>query len=256
MIVGLIIRRSQKGRGCVQEFAVVVEPEIPVKLVCSGLGENLDAAIAELVILRGKWIRIDPDLPDGRFGRKCATREAVNVDLAPIRTGRWPCQSAEFALQIIGIIGEGVQRFPGDDRGAGVAFGVHTELSSIGCDVDLLHLLLDGHLHIGGDASASSNGHVLLDEYGKTWRCDTDGVSARGDVPEGVRSITLGGRTLAFARSRGKCDGSVRYKGVVGIKHAAVNRSASCLRERGGRQGNDKAQQENQPAISKKHPHS
>src|SRR5262245_3581145 len=71
----------------VESVAVAVNHELSVEFVGAGLGEDFDAAVAELVVLRGKRILIDADFTDGRLRGKLARGEAVNVDLSAIGAG-------------------------------------------------------------------------------------------------------------------------------------------------------------------------
>src|SRR5579859_472484 len=51
-----------------------------VKLVRARLGENLDAAVAELVVFGRERILVDADLADGILGGKLAAAEAIDID--------------------------------------------------------------------------------------------------------------------------------------------------------------------------------
>ena len=52
-----------------------------MELVAAGLGEDLDAAEAERIILCREGILVDTNFADGGLGRKAAAGEAVDVDL-------------------------------------------------------------------------------------------------------------------------------------------------------------------------------
>ncbi len=91
-----------------------------MKLVRSGLGENLNSPVAQFVILRGKRILIDADFTDGSFGRKRAGSKTVDIHLATIRACGWPGQRLKFGLQLIGIIRKRFEVLALHDDHAGV----------------------------------------------------------------------------------------------------------------------------------------
>lgn len=53
-----------------------------VKLVSARFGDNLDAAIAQLVVFRGERILIDPNFPDGILRGKLTCAKAVDENRA------------------------------------------------------------------------------------------------------------------------------------------------------------------------------
>ena len=67
-------------------------------LVGPRLGENLDAAVAELVVFGRKRILIDADFADGGFWRKLACGEAVDINLAAIGAGGGAGEGFEIVL--------------------------------------------------------------------------------------------------------------------------------------------------------------
>src|SRR5258708_5399697 len=86
-------------------------------LVRPRLGENFNAAIAELVIFRRKRILVDANFANRSFGRERATGEAVNIYLASVGSGRRASQRLQVRLQFIGVIGERFEVFsPKDDH--------------------------------------------------------------------------------------------------------------------------------------------
>ena len=68
-----------------------------------------DAAVAKLVVLRGKRILIDTNFANGSFRRQLPGREAVNVNLAAIRARGWPGERLQFRLLVVRVIGESVE---------------------------------------------------------------------------------------------------------------------------------------------------
>ena len=89
-------------------------------LVRAGLGENLDAPVSQLVILRGEGILIHANFPDGGFRRKLAAGESVNVDFPAIWPGGRARQCLELRRQLVGVIGKRIQVLSFQHQGAGV----------------------------------------------------------------------------------------------------------------------------------------
>lgn len=55
--------------------------------------EDLNSAIAELVVFRRKWILIDSDFADGVFRRKLATAESIDKDGTAARPADGPANA-------------------------------------------------------------------------------------------------------------------------------------------------------------------
>jgi hypothetical protein len=152
-----------------------------VDFVGAGLGENLDASVAEAVVLRGEGILVDANFADGGFGRKLSAGEAVDVDLAAVGTGRGTGESLEFVGELIGIVGERVEVCALDDDGAGVGVGAGADGGGVlGLDLDvlLLELNLERGIEIahlaGGDRDV---GHAV---GGESLGGNGDAVGAGG----------------------------------------------------------------------------
>src|ERR1700757_3946912 len=78
-IVGRL--RGQKRISRIEGGVIPQHKELPVILIRSRLGENLDSAIAQLVVLRRKWILVDTNFANGRFWRKLSRSKSVDVHL-------------------------------------------------------------------------------------------------------------------------------------------------------------------------------
>src|SRR5579863_3245853 len=107
-------------------------------LVGTWLGENFDAPIAQLVVVRGEWILIDSNFANGRLGRQLPARKSVNKDLSPIRTRSWTGERSQFVLQLVGIVGKRIEIFALDHDGAGIAFRTGAHTLRVRCHFDLL----------------------------------------------------------------------------------------------------------------------
>ena len=104
------------------EETVISHPEGPsVQYIGSRFGENLDASVADMVEFGGKGILVDANLADGRLGRERAASEAVDVNLAAVRSGCRPSQRRQFVRQLIRIVRQRVQVLAFKNDGAGVA---------------------------------------------------------------------------------------------------------------------------------------
>src|ERR1039458_3357074 len=80
-----------------------------MNLVGPRLGENVDAAIAQLVVLRREWVCIDPNLANSVFWRQITAAESINVDGATIRSGGRPGEGLEVRRQVVRIVGERIE---------------------------------------------------------------------------------------------------------------------------------------------------
>ena len=133
----------------IEDAVAVVEAQAAANLVAARLGENLDAAEAELVVFRGEGILIDADFADGFLGRKLAAAEAVDVDGAAVGSGAGSGERLQGVGEIVGIVGQRGQIFAAQHQRGGVVVGLHAERGGglVG-DRDLL--LLGGHHHLDG----------------------------------------------------------------------------------------------------------
>src|SRR5207248_11475838 len=71
----------------IEDAVAVVDGDGAAIPVRSGLGEDLDAAESEAVVLGGEGVLVDADLADRLLGRKLAAAEAVDIDLPAIGSG-------------------------------------------------------------------------------------------------------------------------------------------------------------------------
>src|SRR5258708_8782759 len=58
-----------------------------MQAISARLGQDLNAAVTQLVVFRRERILVDSDFADRRFGMQLATRKPVNIDLAAIGAG-------------------------------------------------------------------------------------------------------------------------------------------------------------------------
>ena len=103
-----------------QKSSPKLKKPVPAELVRARLGEDLDAAVAELVVLGRERILVDADLADRLFRRKLAAAESVDEDGAAVGAGRRPGQRLQVGGQIVGIVGERVQIGAAQHQRAGV----------------------------------------------------------------------------------------------------------------------------------------
>ena len=97
---GVVARLGAAGKRIfgIERGIVALQLRAAVPLVGSRLGENFDAAVAELVVFGRKRILIDADFADRGFWRELAGGEAINIYLAAVRTGGRARESLEVTL--------------------------------------------------------------------------------------------------------------------------------------------------------------
>ena len=98
-----------------------------MKHVCSWLGKNLDAAIADAVEFSRKRILVDADLANRRFRRQRSTGETIDVDLAAVRAGRGSCESGQLVRQLVRIVGERIEILALEHDRTGIASGIRAD---------------------------------------------------------------------------------------------------------------------------------
>ncbi len=101
----------------------VAEVEVPgaVKFVSPRLGEDFDAAVAQLVEFRRERIRIDPDLANRLLRGELSAAESVDENRPAARPRRRTGQRLQVRLKIIRIVRQRVQIGAFDHQRAGVA---------------------------------------------------------------------------------------------------------------------------------------
>src|SRR5579884_1231867 len=77
--------------------------------VGSGLGEDLDATVAQLVVLGRERILIDANLADRRLGRNLPAGESIDVDLPAIGADRRTGERLQIRGEIVRVIGQRVE---------------------------------------------------------------------------------------------------------------------------------------------------
>ena len=117
----------EKGLRELKMPSLSLKPTLPRNLSRARLGENLDAAEAELVVLGGEGILIDADFADGFLGRKLAAAEAIDVDRAAVGSGAGPGERLQGVGEIVGIVGERGQIFAAQHERGGVVIGFHAD---------------------------------------------------------------------------------------------------------------------------------
>src|ERR1019366_894462 len=97
------------GIAGVKNAFAVVEAQAAANLVASRLGEDFDAAEAELVVFGGEGVLIDADFADGFLGRALPAAEAIDVNGAAIGSGAGSGRRLQGGGDSVGIGGEGGQ---------------------------------------------------------------------------------------------------------------------------------------------------
>src|SRR5579864_324071 len=104
VVAGLGCEHERVAR--VEDRVAVVEEKLTVIFVAAGLGEDLNAAVAELVILRGKRVLVDANLANGRLRRKRAASESIDVNLTAVGTCGRAGERLQFRLKLVGVVRE------------------------------------------------------------------------------------------------------------------------------------------------------
>ena len=119
-----------------------------MELVGAGLGEDFDAPVAQLVVLRRKWVLVDADFADRRFWRKLAAGKSIDIDLPAVGACRRTGQRIEFVLQLVGIVGKRIQILALDDDGSRVAVRTGADTGGVALYLNLLlfHRQLQNHV--------------------------------------------------------------------------------------------------------------
>ena len=71
-----------------------------MEFVRAGFGEDFDASVAELVVLRGEGIGVDANLTDGFFGGQLATAETIDEDGTAARACGGSGEGFEIGLEV------------------------------------------------------------------------------------------------------------------------------------------------------------
>src|SRR5438270_6803819 len=109
-----------------------------MELIRSWLGENLNAAIAQLVVLCRKGIRINANLADRGFGRKLPGGESVDIHLTAVGTSGWSRERLQLRLQLVRIVRERVEILSLQHNGVRVIGRRCVERVAFGLDIDIL----------------------------------------------------------------------------------------------------------------------
>ena len=219
-------------------------------LAAARFGEDLDAAVAELVIFCGEGVLIDADLTDGFLGRDLAAAEAVNENGASVRTGGWAGEGLKVGLKVIGVVGKGVEIFAAQDQGAGVRRRINVD--GLGRAVLDLHLFSDRNDEQMQVEALVGRAECELGGWpgGESGRGCLNRVVAECEAGEcvGPRAVRLG-RSDGAARLR-KGDGCAGNKSTGLIGDGAFQRRGLSEGCRGSKEKCDKTNQLTSSSIT------
>jgi hypothetical protein len=184
------------------------------------LGENLNAAEADLVILRGVGVLIHPDFADGVFRRKAAAGKSVDVEIGSgvgIRAG----DHLELLGQLIGIVGERVEVGAFEDDGVAILIGAGVD--GVGVDGDLLLLNLDDQRQGELTRFAGLNSNALNANRAKSRRAGRSGINPRPEAGNVEVSLRVGrdGERRGVGPGASNGDGRARNDSAGGIDYRA-----------------------------------
>ena len=204
--------------------------------VGSGLGENLDAPVADLVELGGKRILIDANLADRRLGRQLPAGESVDVNLPAVRARRGAGQRGQFVRQLVGIVGQGIEvaAFEHDGVRVGAGLGAYRRPALVR-DHHLLLGSLDRHLDVDVLGLACGDRELAQTRKARSRETRLDHVASRGKPAKLVAAGGVGGRVARILAVRG-CNRHLRAgnQRARGVDDVAVQRSGRCRRGLGG----------------------
>ena len=213
-----------------------------MELVRARLGDDLDAPVPGPVVLCRKGVLIDADCQDGGLGGQLTAGEAIDINLAAVRTHRGTCERRQFAGQLVRIVGKCIQRITADHRGALVTIRVYVELNRIRGDIHRLRGVLQPHRHVRVHVRTRGHDNPRFDKRGKARRNHAHRIRARGQPAKRVSAVALRGRRLRLAGRGRQGHRRGRNQRVIWIDNHAMYRGAShrsLLRNRGKRQRSD-----------------
>ncbi len=202
--VGEIRLVGGDGVAGIEDTVAVVEPDAAANLIGARLGEDLDAAEAEFVVLGGEGILIDADFADGFLGRQLAAAEAIDINGAAVGSGAGPGERLQGIGEIVGIVGERGQIFAAQHECGGVVIRFHADRCG--------GLVRDGDLLLGGrqhqlnrqhHVAAGSHVHRFIDRC-ESGEGDLYVVLPGGQSLKNITSVGLGlrGFRTAFSGKR------------------------------------------------------
>src|SRR5215469_10954369 len=237
----------------VENRIAVVEEKLPVELVAARLGEDFDAPISQLVILRRKRILVDANLANCRLRRQLPAGKSVNVNLPAIGPGRRTRQRLQLRLQFVGIVGERLQVLAFDHERARVRRRPHREfrppLLPVHLDLFFLRLYLEGQVQI--QRAPRRQHHARLVQRGKPLGSRNYRVRTRSQGLNLKPADGIGGGRVRFSIRTRHHHGGLRNYGSGFIRDFATQ--CRGLRLRKGAENKRNQNQKKEKNLSHKH---
>ena len=198
----VIRRRAGDEVAGVPRRVVAAGLNMSVQLFGARLGQDLDAAVSQLVELRGKRILIDTNLADRRLGRQVAAGKAVDVNLAAAVSRRGTGQRGQFVLHLVRIVGERVQILAAQHHGIAVVCRLRIQLPRVRSHLHLLLLRGDGQRNIQHARGAVHDRHARFRKRSEPCHIHIQRVVACRQRSKRVAAVAArcGGKILAAAR--------------------------------------------------------
>ena len=153
-----------------------------MKLVCAGAGEDFHATEAGVIEFRRKRIGVHANLANGTLGRQLTAAETVDEELRAIGASRGTRQSLQVGLQIVGIIGQGVQIGAGHHNGSDIAGGIGRDRAGgLFIHRDLLGFHGDGEFEVQISRLTAVDHHIGSGKGDESRGIGTNAVGARGN---------------------------------------------------------------------------
>ncbi len=212
-------------------------------LVGTRLGEDLDAAIAQLVVFRREGILIDANLTNRRLGRNLAAGETIDVNLAAVGADRRTGKSLQVGGQIVRIVGQGIEVFALQYDLRGIAVIGNVERARGPALIGYVQVLLldqDGKCNIGFLRLTCSNSDTFDLVSGEAFRLRLERIASNGEIAKLIGSILAG--LGAEHGSRGSCELHVgaHYGCSRRISHHSAQGPVGGLRVGGKRRQNNR----------------
>ena len=203
--------RAEKRIARIERVVIEAGGYLPAQFVHAGLGKDLDASVADVIVLGRKRIRIDANFANRRLGGQRSAAEPVDVDLATIGPGRGARQRLQVVLQLVGIVGKRIQVGALQRQSTRVLVRAHFDVAAIVVDRYLLRRARYAELDI--DAAVAAHGEGLHLIHGEALLIDHDVVGAGRQSNDGEAADAVAGHGLHRPAGRLQHYGCARHDG-------------------------------------------
>src|SRR6266404_8648859 len=211
-IVPRLRRGARKWIARVQAGGIAVNHELAVEFVGTGLGKHFNSSEAEVIVFRGKWILIDANFTNGRFGWQLTARETVDINLSAVWSGGRPGERLPFFAQFVGIVGQRVEILAFENHRAGVAGAGNVELRPGVLHFDFFFLHGNFELHVHAGRFSSFDRYARLCEWLKSFGYCANRVDTRRQRLEFIEAIRIRASIDRLSARRNRDDTRIRHR--------------------------------------------